>query len=306
VVFIKTVRSPKRTYHYFVESYREEGQIKHRTLRRLTDDEIENPDDALVNFKKELQEQRATTVSKAIILAAGKSSRLYPLTVDIPAGLISLNGQTIIDYLLITFKQGGVNNFCVVGGFNLAKLKKSLPSTIKVYFNPFYQTCRSLASLYFALEEFSEALFISYGDLLFSRATLDKLANSHDDIVIAVSSQSLDLEADKIILREGRLVSISKETLPENSQGVFVGLAMVSAKGAEIIREIIPQIIQEDGFRDYDLPVLFERLSQAGYPITVVDIGEDPWIDIDYPHEVEIAREEILPRIKEYQSRIDV
>lgn len=48
---------------------------------------------------------------KAIILAAGKGNRLYPLTKEIPKALLKLNGETILEHQIQNLRGCGSNRF---------------------------------------------------------------------------------------------------------------------------------------------------------------------------------------------------
>ena len=55
---------------------------------------------------------------KAIILAAGQSSRLYPLTKETPKCLLELErGTSIIDIQISMIKQLGIHDIVIVTGF---------------------------------------------------------------------------------------------------------------------------------------------------------------------------------------------
>ncbi|MCK4733321.1 MAG: NTP transferase domain-containing protein [Methanophagales archaeon] len=50
---------------------------------------------------------------KALIIAAGKGSRLNRLTEDNPKPLIQLLGLSLIERVLLTAKQAGINEFFI-------------------------------------------------------------------------------------------------------------------------------------------------------------------------------------------------
>ena len=54
----------------------------------------------------------------AIILAAGEGKRLRPLTNDKPKCLVELFGKTLLEWQLSVFKKCGINDICVVTGYN--------------------------------------------------------------------------------------------------------------------------------------------------------------------------------------------
>ena len=55
----------------------------------------------------------APKVKKAIILAGGKGTRLYPVTLETPKPLLTVNKKPIINYLIEMFKKHGVEEIAV-------------------------------------------------------------------------------------------------------------------------------------------------------------------------------------------------
>src|SRR3989344_8200939 len=52
-------------------------------------------------------------VKKAIILAGGKGTRLYPVTLETPKPLLTVNKKPILNYLIEMFKRHGVEEIAV-------------------------------------------------------------------------------------------------------------------------------------------------------------------------------------------------
>ena len=53
------------------------------------------------------------TVRKAIILAGGKGTRLYPVTLETPKPLLTVNKKPIINYLIEMFKKYGIEEVAI-------------------------------------------------------------------------------------------------------------------------------------------------------------------------------------------------
>ena len=56
-------------------------------------------------------------IEKAIILSAGKGSRLLPLTADRPKCLIELSGRSLLEWQLDALAEAGLREVVVVTGF---------------------------------------------------------------------------------------------------------------------------------------------------------------------------------------------
>jgi glucose-1-phosphate thymidylyltransferase len=63
---------------------------------------------------------------KGVILAAGKGSRLYPVTHVIPKPLLPLANRPTLEYAFDRLKQIGVTDICLVVGENEEKMREAL------------------------------------------------------------------------------------------------------------------------------------------------------------------------------------
>ena len=68
---------------------------------------------------------------KAIILAAGKGSRLFPLTLNIPKGLLRIGNETIMDRLIRQLKIVGIVDILIVVGHHKEKLKEHFGNKVR-------------------------------------------------------------------------------------------------------------------------------------------------------------------------------
>jgi len=63
---------------------------------------------------------------KAVVLAAGKGSRLYPVTHHIPKPLLPLANRMTLEYAFDRLKEVGVTEVCLVVGENETKMRERL------------------------------------------------------------------------------------------------------------------------------------------------------------------------------------
>jgi len=100
---------------------------------------------------------------KAIILAAGRGSRLNKYTEDLPKGMLPLNGKPLLQRQIETLRKAGVTDISIVRGFNPEKINFK---GIKYYENPIWDNTNMVASLFCAEKEFdgSDDILVSYAD----------------------------------------------------------------------------------------------------------------------------------------------
>lgn len=119
---------------------------------------------------------------KAVILAAGRGSRLHPYTENTPKCLTELGGLTLIERQLRTLRAGGIDDIILVTGYEARQL--SLAGTRQVY-NPHWDTTNMVESLFAVESEFDDDLIVSYGDIVYELRVLDAiLASPHDTSVV--------------------------------------------------------------------------------------------------------------------------
>ena len=61
---------------------------------------------------------------KAIIVAGGHGSRLYPMTQFTHKTLLPLCGRPIIDYVLSTIRHAGINDITIIGNKFIDKIRE--------------------------------------------------------------------------------------------------------------------------------------------------------------------------------------
>lgn len=69
-------------------------------------------------------------IKKAVIVAAGLSTRLHPLTKDLPKGLLTVGGETILGRSVRLLRGAGIDEVLLVVGCkgNLTNLRQIPPA----------------------------------------------------------------------------------------------------------------------------------------------------------------------------------
>ena len=123
---------------------------------------------------------------KAIILAAGRGSRLHPYTEQCPKCLTELGGRTLIERQIDTLGAAGVTDIVIVTGYLGDML--ALDGTRQVV-NPDWATTNMVESLFCAEAEFTGDMIVSYGDIVYEPRVLSALLDSAEDISVVVDRQ---------------------------------------------------------------------------------------------------------------------
>lgn len=230
---------------------------------------------------------------RAVIVAAGLSSRLHPLTETTPKGLLEVGERRILDRSLDALAEHGIEDVLVVVGCHRDQMESALGARAQLLFNPFYRETNNMGSLWMALEHLDdEALLYLHGDLVYEPAILARLLEAPPgaDIDLLVDSDiELDEEAMKVRVEGERVLHSSKEIpLPEAS-GEWIGIARFSATGVREMRTECARVLEEREFQVYDTAAL-NRMIDRGVSVRAVSTFGHRWVEVDFREDLERAR----------------
>ena len=243
---------------------------------------------------------------KAIIVAAGPSSRLMPITNEKPKCLLEVGSKTILERALEALRENGVEDIVVVRGYHSNLI--NFPN-IRYYQNLDFEKNNILRSLFYAEEEMSNDFIFSYSDIVYSKGIVHKLIQSEADISLIVDvdwrqhyewrHQHPISEAELVKVENDRVIRIGKEVVtPEEAHGEFIGLAKFTRRGAEVMKAAYHRIAKECPAAPFHhaaslekayLTDMFQELVDTGSLVKNIDI-KGGWVEIDTPQDLERAR----------------
>jgi choline kinase len=236
-------------------------------------------------------------MDKAIILSAGQGSRLGHMVDDKPKCLIDFGGRTLLDRQLDTLESNGVEQAVVVTGFhdelvNEAIARRSGGPRIRTVYNPFYKVADNLGSLFMARDELNGDCLVWNGDTLVSDSLMAKVVgNARPGICVTIDRKDgYDDDDMKVVVDDdGRLRAIGKR-LSAGVNGESIGLLAFREGGAERFREAIERDIRTpEGTTIWYLRVIHHLAERSD--VWTLDINGEEWGEVDFPPDVERARE---------------
>jgi choline kinase len=234
----------------------------------------------------------------AIILSAGRGSRLLPLTTDLPKCLLPVGLASVLSLQLDTLFRHGIETATVVTGFNAHLVKEELRSRqtgpkVKTLFNPFYQVADNLASCWMARKSMKQDFLLINGDTLFSPPLLEKVLNAPTKDICVTIDQKDHYDGDdmKVSLEGKRLTAIGKTLLPQQTHGESIGMLRFMNDGPAIFRDELKRLMKlEEGTKSWFLSAI-HGLAQNGQRINTINIKGSTWAELDTPEDYEICRE---------------
>ena len=244
---------------------------------------------------------------RAIIIGAGRGSRLMPTTADAPKCFAEVGGQRILDWAVDAFRQNGVDQVAFIGGYQIDKVRAAYPEFTFRHNNRWEQN-NILASLFYAEDLMDGPFVCSYSDILFRPTVIAGLLASDADMALSVDTSWLERygartehpsdDAEKATVRNGAISRVDRKIPESEAHGEFTGIAKFTAAGAKRLREFYRSArsrFAEGEFRDGRtfekayLIQLFQQMVESGERFAHVDTPGG-YIEIDTQQDFDFAR----------------
>ncbi len=197
---------------------------------------------------------------KAIILAAGQGTRLKKYTENLPKGMLSFAGKTLIERQIEMYRKCGSDDVIIVRGYAADKINYD---GIRYYDNENFANTNMVESLMSASTEFDDDVIVSYSDILFEERLLRTMIECEEDFACAVD----DNWKEYWQMRYGR-VDFDTESLAIDSDDNITELGLTAPK----LESIDARYIGLLKFKKMGLHYIESIMRQA-----YVDFEDKPW-----------------------------
>ena len=233
----------------------------------------------------------------AILLAAGCARRLGALTEDRPKCLLDVGGRSLIEHQVATLRGLGVEEIVAVTGYFADKVEAVLGPDVRSVRNEVYDETNSLYSLNLALQVVRDGFVLANADVLFHPKLLKGLLDApHPDALLYEPQTALGDEEMKVRIGEdGRVEAMAKTLPPGTYHGENLGVLKFSAAGAARVAQAAAALVEAGDVNAW-APKAFDAIC-GEHPIHAVPAEQVPWIEIDFPEDLERARRVVWPKI---------
>ncbi|MGD0076265.1 MAG: phosphocholine cytidylyltransferase family protein [Candidatus Binataceae bacterium] len=227
---------------------------------------------------------------KAIILAAGRGSRMKILTDDRPKCLMELRGKALLDWQLAALRDAGVSQTAIVTGYRRELLADR---GLTEFHNARWAETNMVSSLACAQKWLkAETCIVSYSDIFYSGQAVKLLMESPAALAVTYDPNWLELwkqrfddplvDAETFRLNPDQtLAEIGKKPKSvEEVQGQYMGLLRFMPAGwAEILRIRVELPLTECD--KMDMTGTLEKVIEAGrIPIGAIPYTGE-WGEVD-------------------------
>ena len=249
---------------------------------------------------------------KAILISAGKGTRLLPLTEELPKCLMPLNNDiTVIEQQLRVLFSANIKDIIIILGYKVEMVEKkifSLPfinkMNINIIYNPFFDVSNNLISLWMARHFMDDDIITINGDDIFHADLINTLSADKNDIALSISiKEEYDMDDMKIIHNNNTLQNVGKDIEFDKATGESIGIIKYTPKGALILRDKLDQMVRSKSNHQLFYLKAIQSIVDDGVKISTVEIPSEKWAEIDFHYDLEFVQRN-FNRFKEVSSKI--
>ena len=226
-------------------------------------------------------------IDKAVVLAAGRGTRMRELTVDLPKPMVQVRGKPVLQHILEGLRDAGVRKFLIVVGYHADAVR-----------NFFGDGARYNTEIQYAAQVVQDGtgrvvdlarnfventpFILSYGDILVDATNYKRLVDLPDNIeaIITVTRGEDVSKGGAVFLNDGmELVDLREKsctggrTSPWYNAGVYAFRPSIFDFTARL--KLSPR-------GEYELTDAIRELAQSGKKVKALELTGE-WTDVRDP-----------------------
>lgn len=247
---------------------------------------------------------------KAIILAAGRGTRLGKYTENLPKCMLNFVGKTLIERQVEILRSKGIEDIIIVRGYSGNKIK--IPN-VKYYTNKDFKNTNMVESLFTAKRKLRGDILVCYGDIIYERRVIDNILNFKGDIGVVVDEnywdywkarmQHPEIDIESLVLdSKGKISELGEGSCNLNKAKLrYVGLIKFSKRGIEILKEVYHKNRKKyfhtnnpwkrsESFKKAYMTCMLQALIDEGHDVWPIIINRG-WMEFDTEEDYELSNE---------------
>jgi dTDP-glucose pyrophosphorylase len=226
-------------------------------------------------------------IDKAVVLAAGRGTRMRELTVDLPKPMVQVRGKPVLQHILEGLRDAGVRKFLIVVGYHADAVRNFFDDGAR--YNTEIQYAAQVVQdgtgrVVDLARNFVEnsPFILSYGDILMDPTNYKRLVDLPDNIeaIIMVTRGEDVSKGGAVFLNDGmELVDLREKsctgerTSPWYNAGVYAFRPSIFDFTARL--KLSPR-------GEYELTDAIRELAQSGKKVKALELTGE-WTDVRDP-----------------------
>ncbi|KKG09854.1 bifunctional sugar-1-phosphate nucleotidylyltransferase/acetyltransferase [Methanosarcina sp. 2.H.A.1B.4] len=229
---------------------------------------------------------------KAVVLVAGKGTRMEPLTSDCPKVMLQVANKPILEHILNAAVEAGIEGFVFITGYLEEQIKAHFGDGSKWGVSIEYvqqkEQLGTANAIGYARGHVEGTFIVLNGDMLIGQEDLKSLVSRKEEAVICVKEVENPSDFGVLETENNKVVRIIEK--PKNPP------TNLANAGIYLFRESIFDLIDKTQLsvrKELEITDSIQMLIDSGAPVGYSPL-EGRWIDIGYPWDLLKANEHLL------------
>lgn len=219
-----------------------------------------------------------------IILASGKGTNLYPMTIKKPKCLYMLDERTtVIERMIQSIRKNDLSaEIVVVIGYLGDSIKNELYDlNVKFVVNPFYEITNSVATVWFARDYLErENVTIIHGDIVFDDDIIEKYLTKETNYpYVLVDTSYLKEGLYNVVIQDDSVLVMSKKL--ETFDAKYACMTKLDAVSSRLVKKEIETMINTGLYREFFEDSIVQMIMFHDFQLYYKDIKSYGWSEID-------------------------
>ncbi len=256
---------------------------------------------------------------KCVILAAGISKRLRPMTNDTPKCLLKVGGIPLLERIVRELLSLEITEIAIVVGYKDDAIRRFLRRkfadvSISLIRNPRFRSTNNAYSLLLAREFClhqapgpikrgrkksvpDQSVLLLDSDIVFSRRLVAHMidARGANRVAVRVAGKHNDEEMRVRIDRYSNIREISKNVPFRSTYGESIGIEIFSPRSTVRLFSILDERMRGGNGRSEYYEAAFQQMVDEGISLKAIDISLFPTAEIDTKEDIEYAEHTLIP-----------
>jgi UDP-N-acetylglucosamine diphosphorylase / glucose-1-phosphate thymidylyltransferase / UDP-N-acetylgalactosamine diphosphorylase / glucosamine-1-phosphate N-acetyltransferase / galactosamine-1-phosphate N-acetyltransferase len=228
-----------------------------------------------------------TKIDEAVVLAAGRGTRMRELTADLPKPMIEVRGKSILQHIVEGLRDAGVRKFLIIVGYRADAMQNFFGDGSRYNIEIQYVTqvvqdgTGRVVDLARSFVE-NAPFILSYGDILVDPANYKRVVDLAGDVeaIITVKRGEDITKGGAVFLNDQmELVDLREKTKPGQATSPWYNAGLYTFRPSifEFTAKLEPSPRGE-----YELTDAIRSLAQSGKKVQAIElVGE--WADVRDP-----------------------
>ncbi len=226
-------------------------------------------------------------ITKAVLLAAGRGTRMRELTSEIPKPMLQVRGKPILQHIIEGLRGAGVNNFLIIVGWHAEVVRDFFGDGSALEVRIDYETqvqqdgtgkVVELARTFCGHEPF----VLSYGDILIEADNYQRLASPAADteaIVSVKNNQDVSKGGAVFVNERFEMTDLREKPQPGEPTSPWYNAGVYAFRAS--IFDFISRL-ERSPRGEFELTDAIRALAQSGRKVQALELVGD-WADVRDP-----------------------